>query len=126
MSVRSPTLYSAVRRFCLGAFALLHRESERGAPLSFSFEEHPTPGRPTLYEYRPLVRSYVEARAEKLLCLDDARVAVEEIEREPAASLFARAHQSRVDGELSLAHALLLPLLVQVAEGCGGFEWDDA
>ncbi len=115
-----------MRRFCLGAFALLHRESEREAPLSFAFEEHALPGRPTLYEYRPLVRSYVEARAEKLLRLDDARVAVEEIEREPGASTLARAHGAGVGAEPSLYRALLLPLLVRVAEGCGGFEWDDA
>ena len=56
VAVRSPQLYEALRRFCLGAFAYLYRESQDDAPLPFSFEEHAAPGRPALYEYRPLAR----------------------------------------------------------------------
>lgn len=126
MAVRSPALYAALRRFCLGAFAQLYREAEREAPLPFAFEEHAAPGRPTLYEYRPLVRGYVEARAERLRRLDDARLAVEELAREPAAALFARAHGLGGQDDEPLFRSLLLPLLASVAEGCGGFEWDDA
>src|SRR5690348_2737641 len=73
VAVRSPQLYEALRRYCLGAFAYLYRESEDDAPLQFSFEEHEAPGRPALYEYRPRTRSYVEARADRLRGLDDAR-----------------------------------------------------
>ena len=40
----------------------------------------------SLYEYRPLVRSYVDARAERLGALADARIAMEELGREPAAA----------------------------------------
>lgn len=127
MAVRSPTLYAAIRRFCLGAFAHLYREAEREAPLPFAFEEHSSPGRPTLYEYRPLARGYVEARAEKLRRLDDAQMAVEELEREPAAAIFARAHAAgRATEEQALFRTILLPLLAGLAEACGGFEWDDA
>ena len=50
--MRSPHLYDTLRRFCLGAFAAWH-----GADLPFAFEEHGSYGRPTLYEYRPLVRA---------------------------------------------------------------------
>lgn len=126
MGVRSPNLYAAVRRFCLGAFAYLHRESENAAPLSFSFEEHATPGDPALYELRPLTRSYVDARADRLFRLDDTAAAIEELEREPAAAIFARAHAgAKPDEERALYHSILLPLLGAVADRCGGFDWDD-
>lgn len=126
MRLRSPNLYAAVRRFCLGAFAYLHRESSGGAPITFAFEEHASPGEPALYELRPLARSYVAARAERIYRLEDARAAVEELEREPGAEIFARAHATgRADGEQALFRTILLPLLEAVAERCGGFDWDD-
>jgi hypothetical protein len=126
VAARSPTLYQAVRRYCLGAFAYLYRESQEDAPLPFAFEEHPTPGRPCLYEYRPLARGYVEARADLLVSLGDARLAAEELDREPAAAIFARAHLGGRSREHALFRAILLPLLAAVADQCGGFEWDDA
>jgi hypothetical protein len=126
VGVRSPNLYAAVRRFCLGAFAVLHRESENDIPLAFSFEEHAAPGDPALYELRPLARVYVDARAERLFSLQDTAAAIEELEREPAAEIFARAHASgKPDEELALYRTILLPLLGAVAEACGGFDWDD-
>jgi hypothetical protein len=127
MGVRAPQLYRALRRFCLGSFASLHREAEEDAPVPFAFEEHSSPDRPALYEYRPLVRGYIEARAERLFRLDDARFAIEELLREPAAAIFAAAHAGeRLPQEASLFRTIALPLLSDVAEGCGGFEWDDA
>jgi hypothetical protein len=126
VAVRSPQLYEALRRYCLGAFSYLYRESQDDAPLQFSFEEHTAPGRPSLYEYRPRARSYVEARAEHLRALGDARFAMEELRREPAAAIFARAH-SGVDTteESALFRTILLPFLAGMADRCGGFEWDD-
>jgi hypothetical protein len=124
--LRSPHLYRSLRLFCLAAFAQLTREQERGAPLEFAFEEHATPGRPSLYEYRPLVRSYVEARTAELEKLSDARLAIEELAREPAASIFARAHAGpKPSAETSLFRTIALPLLIDVAETSGGFDWDD-
>jgi hypothetical protein len=126
VAVRSPSLYTAVRRFCLGAFAYLYRESREEAPVPFAFEEHSTPGRPALYEYRPLARGYVEARADRLVRLDDARFAVEELEREPAAAIFAQAHGGEGPStRKALFRTILLPLVASAAESCGGFEWDD-
>jgi hypothetical protein len=125
VAVRSPHLYKALRLFCLAAFALLTEESER-APLDFAFEGHEAPGRPPLYEYRPLVRGYVEARAGTLATLPDAHFALEELEREPAAHLFAQAHAGvRPAPVEALFRTVLLPLLTSVSEGCGGFDWDD-
>ena len=86
----------------------------------------PRPGRPSLYEYRPLVRKFVEARAERLAASDDARIAIDELRREPAAAIFARAHAGvKPTEEEALLRTVLLPLLVKTAEACGGFDWDD-
>src|SRR6266853_1405632 len=120
--MRSPHLYDTLRRFCLGAFASFH-----GADLPFAFEEHGTYGRPTLYEYRPLVRGFIEARAERLFARDDVRQAVADLQREPAARIFARAHEGVTpDESRALYRSVLVPLLVRTAEGCGGFDWDDS
>jgi hypothetical protein len=108
--MRSTRLHDTLRRFCLGAFAAWH-----GTELPFAFEEHGTYGRPTLYEYRPLVRGFIEAHAAGLRERDDVRQALEELEREPASRIYEDVYRS-----------VLVPLLVRTAEGCGGFDWDDA
>jgi hypothetical protein len=113
--MRTPHLYETLRRFCLGAFAAFDRE---GADLPFAFEEHGSYGRPTLYEYRPLVRGFVEARADRLFERDDVREAVAGLRHEPAARIFG-------DDPRALYRSVLVPLLVRTAEGCGGFDWDD-
>jgi hypothetical protein len=108
--MRSNALHDTLRRFCLAAFAAWH-----GTELPFAFEEHGSYGRPTLYEYRPLVRGFVEAHAESLRARDDVRQALADLEREPAARIYEDLYRS-----------VLVPLLVRTAEGCGGFDWDDA
>jgi hypothetical protein len=125
--MRSPHLYDTLRRFCLGAFAAFHKDLETGADLPFAFEEHGSYGRPTLYEYRPLVRGFIEARAERLFARDDVRQAVADLQREPAAQIFARAHEGVTPDEpRALYRSVLVPLLVRTSEGCGGFDWDDS
>jgi hypothetical protein len=125
--MRSPHLYDTLRRFCLGAFAAFHKDLETGADLPFAFEEHGSYGRPTLYEYRPLVRGFIEARAERLFARDDVRQAVADLQREPAARIFARAHEGVTPDEpRALYRSVLVPLLVRTSEGCGGFDWDDS
>jgi hypothetical protein len=114
----------ALRRFCLGSFAFFGRELVEGAEIQFVFEEHGSRGRPTLYEYRPLVRSFVEARGGRLLGLGDTVIALEALGREPAAGIYARAHAG-AHAEHALLRTVLLPLLADVAESCGGFDWDD-
>jgi hypothetical protein len=124
--MRAPHLYDTLRRFCLGAFAVFTRDLEDGADLPFAFEEHGSYGRPTLYEYRPLVRGFVEARAERLFARVDVRDAVTDLLREPAARIFAHAHEGEIrDERRALYRSVLVPLLVRTAEGCGGFDWDD-
>jgi hypothetical protein len=124
--MRSPVLHDTLQRFCLGAFAVFVGELDNGGSLPFAFEEHAAPGKPSLYELRPLVRGFVEARADRLYARLDVADAIADLEREPAARIFAAAYDPRADSQRSLYRSVLLPLLVRVAEGCGGFDWDDA
>jgi hypothetical protein len=127
VGVRAPQLYSTLRGFCLGAFAFCTRDLESGADLPFAFEEHASRNGPALYEYRPLVRDYVESRAGRLFALTDTAIALEELRREPAAAIFARAHAgARMGADQALFRAVLLPLAADAAEACGGFDWDDS
>jgi hypothetical protein len=112
-AVRAPHLYRSLRCFCLGAFHVLSAED---VDLPFAFEQHASRGRPVLYEYRPLVRDFVEARARKLEGRQDAQLAVQDLCAEPAAAIF---------GEEPFK-SVLLPLILRVSESCGGFDWDDA
>jgi hypothetical protein len=124
---RSPQLHHVLRAFTLGAFAYLLRElEEAGEALPFAFEEHVGRDRPALYEYRPLVRDFVEERAPRLRGREDAMIALEELAREPAAGIYARAHAGRDPSEDdAMFRTVLVDLLLRVAEACGGFDWDD-
>jgi hypothetical protein len=127
MGVRAPQLHSALHGFCLGAFAYLTRELAHGDDLPFAFEEHASRDGPSFYEYRPLTRDYVESRAGRLFALTDTTFALEELRREPAAAIFARAHAgSRMGADQALFRAVLLPLVADTADACGGFDWDDS
>ena len=124
---RSPSLLRALRAFCLGAFFELGRELESGADLPISLAEHTSPNRPTLYEYRPLVGAFVEARADRLGRRVDALQALAALKDEPAAGIFARAHAGEKTSEdEALRRTVLVPLLVRTAEACGGFDWEDS
>jgi hypothetical protein len=126
VALRALHLYRSLRLFALAAFAVLSQEVEAGAEIPFSFEEHDGGTRP-LYDYRPMVADYVEARASRLAALPDALVALEELRREPAAAIYARAHTGGEGSDnRALVRTVLLPLLTEAAEHCGGFDWDDA
>ena len=94
--MRAPQLQLVLRGFVLGAFAFLLRElEEAGEGLPFAFDEHGQKDGPALYEYRPLVRGFVDERAARLRGREDALIALDELRREPAAAIFARAHAGR-------------------------------
>ncbi len=126
--MRAPQLQLVLRGFVLGAFAFLLRELEdAGEGLPFAFDEHGQKDGPALYEYRPLVRGFVDERAARLRGRDDALIALDELRREPAAAIFARAHAGPKPSEdEALFRTILLGLLNSTAEACGGFDWDDA
>ena len=72
------------------------------------------------------MRSFVESRASALAGREDARIALDELLREPAAAIFARAHAGpRASEEQALFRTVLVSLLIATAESCGGFDWDD-
>jgi hypothetical protein len=124
---RTAELFRALRAFCLGAFFDLGAEIERGAQIPVALAEHGGPNRPTLYEYRPLVGAFIEERSHRLGLRDDAREALTVLKDEPAAGIFASAHAGEGVGEdEALRRTVLLPLLLRTAEGCSGFDWDDA
>lgn len=127
MSVRSLPLHDVLRAFSLGAFALLLRELDGdGGQLPFAFEEHEHRKGPSLYEYRPLVRDFIEERSDALRSMSDAEIALDELRREPAAAIYARAHAGPDgDADDAIFRTVLLDLLIRVAESCGGFDWDD-
>jgi hypothetical protein len=126
VAIRAPHLYPLARGFVLGAFVVLGRELEEGADLPFAFEEHVQRDGPALYELRPLVRAFIDDREALLRAREDSRLALEELRREPAAGIFARAHAGpRATEDDALFRTVLLSLLVSTAEACGGFDWDD-
>ena len=126
MAIRAPHLYSSLRCFCLGAFKALSAELESGVDLPFAFEEHASPGGPALYEYRPLVRGFVEQRADRLRALPDTQLALEDLRREPTAAIYARAHAGAGPTEDdALFRTVLLPMASLAADRCGGFDWHD-
>src|SRR4051794_41879594 len=93
--MRSPVLHDTLQRFCLGAFAVFVGELDNGGSLPFAFEEHGSPGKPSLYEYRPLVRGFVEARADRLYERLRVADAIAGLQREPPARIFAAAYDAR-------------------------------
>ena len=126
MAPRAPHLYPLLRGFALGSFVLLGRELEEGGELPFALEEHVQGRGPALYELRPLVRAFIEAREPILRAREDVRLAIAELRCEPAAALFARAHAGpRATEDDALFRTVLLGLLIGTAETCGGFDWDD-
>lgn len=110
MAPRAPFLHLTLRGFCLAAFAVLTRAGERGEEPDFELDT-----RAGFVAYRPLVRSFVEERAEDLRRRADVVLALEELAREPAARIFGRDPYETV----------LIPLLLDVTDACGGFDWDD-
>ena len=72
------------------------------------------------------MRGFVEEQAPTLRRLPDARNAIDDLKREPAAAIFARAHAGIGDtGDEALFRSILLPMLTWTAERCGGFDWQD-
>src|SRR2546423_7973528 len=68
------------------------------------------PPRSTLFPYTTLFRS----QAERLRPREDVRAAIDDLAREPLARVYKDAYRT-----------VLVPLLVRVAEGCGGFRSEE-
>ena len=125
-SVLRPELREPLRHFVIACFALLAGDVGAGEEVPFAIEERRGAGGPALYDYHPLFRRYVDARAERVRALADYRRAVDAVRMDPAACAYARSRANpAVSEEEAIRSGILWPLLVSVAERLGGFDFDD-
>jgi hypothetical protein len=125
-SVRRPEARRAVAHFVQAALRELAADVASGTEVPFALDTRGRYGGPALYEYRPLYRAYVEARMDRLVRLPDYDTAVGSLADDPAVLGVAHDHAPEADtDEIALRSAVLVPLVVGVAEGAGGFDFDD-
>lgn len=125
-TVRRPEARRAVAHFVQAALRELAADVAAGGEVPFALDARAHVGGPALYEYRPLYRAYVEARLERLMSIADYEVAIRALGDDPAVLAVARDHAPDADtDETALRTAVLVPMLVGVAEGAGGFDFDD-
>ena len=123
--IRSPNLHHTPRAFCLGAFAAVSHELDDGGDVLVLVRGAPGARKPDAVRV-PAASSFLDARAGRFSALADAQPALAELEREPAAAVFAQAHSSgRPSSREALTRTVLLLLLAETA-ACGGFDWDDS
>ena len=125
-TVRRPEARRAVAHFIQAALRGLAADVAHGDEVPFALDSRDHAGGPSLYEYRPLYRTYVEARLERIVSLADYQLAVSSLADDPAVLGVARDYAPDAESdEDALRAAVLVPLLVGVAEGAGGFDFDD-
>ena len=125
-TLRRPEARRAVAHFVQAALRELSADVAHGHEVPFALDSRSHLGGPSLYEYRPLYGAYVDARLERLVSLSDYRLAVSSLADDPAVLGVARDHAPDAESdEDALRVAVLVPLLVGVAEGAGGFDFDD-
>jgi hypothetical protein len=125
-SVRRPEARRAVAHFVQAALRELSADVAGGTEVPFALDTRGRHGGPALYEYRPLYRAYVEARLERLVRLPDYTAAVRSLADDPAVLGVAHDHAPEAESdESALRGAVLVPLVVGVAEGAGAFDFDD-
>ncbi len=121
-----PAARRALRHYVLAAFRSLQAEVEAGHEVPFALDAGGRGAGPSLYNWRPLFGSYVQARAAGLAALPDTRAALDALRAEPALAAFARERAATAaDVDAALRETVLLPLVVATADACGGFDLDD-
>ena len=122
VAVRAPHLYRSLRGFALARSACSSTRTCRSRSRS-TIARH---GRRCTSTGRSCAGSSSRARPSSRSARTRA-LALEDLRREPAARIFARAHAGpRANEDEALFRTVVLPLLISTAEGCGGFDWDDA
>ena len=125
-TLRRPEARRAVAHFVQAALRELAGDVAHGDEIPFALDSRSHVVGPSLYEYRPLYRAYVDARLDRLVSLADYQHAVSSLADDPAVLGVARDHAPDAEtDEAALRHSVLVPLLVGVAEGAGGFDFDD-
>ena len=116
---------------CAGSASARSRTStasrRTAARCSFSFEEHATPGDAGAVR-APAADARVRRRARRpALPARRRAAAIEELEREPAAAIFARAPRRREArrGARAVPVRSCSRCSAPLTDACGGFDWDD-
>ena len=124
-SVLRPELRRPLEHFVQAAFGMLALDVSSGQEVAFALGGGGGSAGPRLYDYRPLYRAYIEERADRLLDLADGRAALTALAGDPGVLAYAESHApgSTRPAE-ALRRAVLVPLLVGVAERCDGFDFD--
>ena len=124
-SPRSAQLHEALRLFCLGCFFDISHELDDGVAVEVEIVEH-AGGQTSLFEYEEQIAAFVGQRADRLLAREDAVRALAALKLEPATGIVAQGHLDSAESEDAVfRRSVLLPLLVEVAEACVGFDWSD-
>ncbi|CAA9537997.1 MAG: hypothetical protein AVDCRST_MAG79-1567, partial [uncultured Thermoleophilia bacterium] len=126
LSGRRAPARRAAAHFVQAAFSVLHAHVAAGEEVPFALDEARQGDGPALYDYRPLYGSYVGQRVDELTRLADFRAAVDALSADPVLLAVARDQAGTADEASALRDAVLLPLVVGVAEGSGGFDFDEA
>jgi hypothetical protein len=127
-SVLRPELRVPLARVAQSAFELCLRDLDAGAEVPFVIDERGDDAGPALlYAYRPLFRAFLDERRREICRLDDYRLAMDALRRDPSAVEYAMAHAAEAGtDDDALRTAVLWPLLVTLAERGDGFVYDDA
>lgn len=123
--LRRPELRRRVRLFAIAALARLAEDVAAGQEVAFALDEARGAGGPALYNYRPLYGAYVQERQRDLAALPDHRPAVAALRDDQVLVAYARERRPGSGVDEAIASAVLLPLIAEIAEGCGGFDFDD-
>ena len=125
--MRAPHLHDTLRRFCLGAFAVFTGISRTASTSrSRSRSTAHTAGRRSTSTGRSCAASSRRGPSGSSRG-STSRMRSSDLLREPAARIFAHAHEGEIrDERRAVYRSVLVPLLVRTAEGCGGFDWDDS
>jgi hypothetical protein len=124
-SVLRPELRLPLEHFVQAAFSVLAADVAAGQEVPFALGAGGGGGGPRLYDYRPLYRAFVEERVDRLLDLADGRVALAALASDAGVVEYATSHAPGSDRPAeALRRAVLVPLLVGVAERSDGFDFD--
>jgi hypothetical protein len=124
-SVLRPELRRPLEHFVQAAFSVLAADLAAGQEVAFALGGGGGVGGPRLYDYRPLYRAYVEERADRLFDLADGRAALAALAGDPGVVAYAETYAPGSTRTAdALRRAVLVPLLVGVAERSDGFDFD--
>ena len=128
-SVLRADLHAPLSQFVQAVFFLGQHDLANGEEVPFVIDEHGAGVGfgASLYSYRPLYGSFLDARVERIRRLAETERAIAHLSATPGAVEFARLHAGEtVARDEALRSAILWPLAIKVAEHLDGFQFDEA